>query len=160
LRPMNSDKPDIDRLASAKDIDKLVESLTHADNSVRYRAAGALGRLGAEANAAVPALTDALEHWDSMTRAAAAGALGSIGISARDAVPALERLLTDPDPVVKMCAASALRDICPGSGDAFQGLSEMLNQRTRPRPKGILQSLGESLSTEVDPSLFLINPFF
>lgn len=157
---MGTEKPGIGKLASAKDIDKLVECLMHADNSVRYRAAGALGKLGSEAKLAVPYLINALEHWDSMTRAAAAGALGAIGTDAREAAPTLERLLTDPDPVVKMCAASALRDICPGSGSGLQDLSTILNQKTRPRPKGILQSLGESLSTEADPALFLANPFF
>jgi len=152
-------KVNVDQLAARRDVSGLIEALKHDDSSVRHRAAGALGRLGADASAAVTALIEALNHWDSMTRAAAAGALGAIGPDAREAVPALERALTDADPVVKMCAASAIRDICPGSGEGIPALTAMLNQKSRPRPKGILQSIGESLSTEVDPTMF-ISPMF
>jgi HEAT repeat protein len=153
-------KVNVEQLAARKDVSGLVEALKHDDSSVRHRAAGALSRLGAEAKAAVPALIEALGHWDSMTRAAAAGALGAIGPDSREAISVLERALTDADPVVKMCAASALRDICPGSGERMQALTAMLNQKNRPRPKGVWEAIGESMSTPIDPILFYANPFF
>lgn len=151
-------KVNIEQLAVRRDVSGLTEALKHDDSSVRHRAAGALGKLGAEAKAAVPALVQALEHGEPMTRAAAAGALGSIGPDAREAVPALEQLLTDPELVVKICATSAIRDICPGSGEGMPALTAMLNQESRPRPKGILETLADVLSQEVDHPI--IGPMF
>ena len=156
---MDTSKPEVDKLVAGKDIDGLIMLLSHRDNTTRYRACGALGRLGAEAKQAVPALIELLEHWDGMTRGAAAGALGAIGPDAGDAIPALERALIDPDNVVKMCAASALRDISPGCGKGLQSLSMMLGRKERPSPKSAWQAIGESMSTPIDP-MFYANPFF
>jgi len=156
---MDTSRPDVDKLADEKDIDGLIMLLSHRDNTTRYRACGALGRLGAGAREAVPALIELLQHWDGMTRGAAAGALGAIGPDARDAIPALERALLDPDNVVKMCAASALRDISPGAGKGLQSLSAVLGRRERPPHKSAWQAIGESMSTPIDP-MFYANPFF
>ena len=59
------------------------------EKEVRQTAAGALGKIGPEAKAAVPDLSKALKDEDKYVRQTAVRALGDIGPEARDAVPAL-----------------------------------------------------------------------
>jgi HEAT repeat protein len=59
---------------------------------LRAKAVAALGEIGPEAKAAVPALIDALK--DASIRADVATALGNMGSAAKDAVPALREALT------------------------------------------------------------------
>lgn len=60
---------------------------------VRSKAAAALGRIGPDAKAAVPALVEALK--DNSIRTDAATALGEIGGAAKDALPALEAAVAE-----------------------------------------------------------------
>jgi HEAT repeat protein len=79
---------------------------------LRRRAAEALGRLGPEAKAAVPALISALN--DPAARIDAALALGEIGPAARSAIPALTSIADEKKPkdkALKKAAADALRKI-------------------------------------------------
>jgi HEAT repeat protein len=83
----------------------LVEVLK--DDMDGSRAAWALGRLGAEAGAAVPALVEALRGEDRATRLQSAAALGRIGVEG-EAVPALVAALKDRDGRLRCFAAEAL----------------------------------------------------
>ncbi len=106
--------------------------------ATREAAARALGRLGPDASAAIPALTQALRdnqgrvRWeassalgrigkaavlplittleadDARARQAAAAALGQMGPDAADAIPALVGRLADPDQAVRNSAAYTL----------------------------------------------------
>ena len=92
------------------DVEKAVLQLQDPDVEVRSRAAEALGKIGPEAAAAVPALTTALQDPDVDVRMEAAWALGCIGPEAAAAAPALSNALQDPVVDVRSEAAvQALR---------------------------------------------------
>lgn len=76
--------------------------------SVRRAAAEALGNLGTDARAAVPALAEALTDPDLRVRWAVADALGQLGPPARAAVPALVEALSDPELPIRIAALDAL----------------------------------------------------
>jgi hypothetical protein len=78
---------------------------------VRRRAALALGTFGADAKAAVPALTELLKDGDARVRSYAASALGKIGPEAKAATAALTAMLKDKDPKVQQAATEALEKI-------------------------------------------------
>jgi len=67
-----------------------------------------LGRFGARAESAVPALIALLEHEDRNVRTAAALALGDIGLPQDVVVPALLKTLRDPRASVRAQAAAGL----------------------------------------------------
>jgi HEAT repeat protein len=83
----------------------LGETLHGGQESARYEAAMALGRLGHDATAAMAKLVEALRDSEPDTARAAAWALGQIGEKARDA---LHPLLSDPDAGVRQRAVEAL----------------------------------------------------
>ncbi len=82
----------------------LAQALQNADSRIRSNAAFILGRMGMEAEQAIPALIAALRGDDKLS-AAAAAALGRIGIAA---IFPLLRALKEPDRVMRRCAATAL----------------------------------------------------
>ncbi|MBE8971124.1 HEAT repeat domain-containing protein, partial [Nostocales cyanobacterium LEGE 12452] len=82
----------------------LTNSLQHEDDSVRWSAAEALGKIGNQE--AVSALIKALQHEDDIVRWSAAEALGKIGT--QEAVSALIKALQDEDDSVRWSAAEAL----------------------------------------------------
>ncbi|MDE2855192.1 MAG: HEAT repeat domain-containing protein [Chloroflexota bacterium] len=86
-------------------VPRLTALLRQADPGTRYLAAKALGQIGDEAEAALPALLDALRGHDMFLRAAITGALIKIG---PPAVPGLTRALFDPSSAVKRAACKAL----------------------------------------------------
>lgn len=75
----------------------LIEQLQN-DRWERAHAAKALGELGADAGAAVPALAAALKQENRELRMAVVEALGKIGPAASAAVPALRAVLEAPAP--------------------------------------------------------------
>jgi HEAT repeat protein len=87
------------------------EGTSRADAEVRRVAAQALGHIGPQAHAAVPALTGALADPDPLVRLAAADTLGKIGPAAVDAVPALAELLKTDEPVLLLKAIRKLRGV-------------------------------------------------
>lgn len=125
----------------------------------REAAARALGRLGADATVAIPALSralrdnqgrvrweaaialaamgkdsittliEALDEKDSKTRHAAAYALGEIGPAAVTAVPALVRSLNDQDQAVRNSAAYSLTTI---GTPGFLALLDVVEQSSEP----------------------------
>ena len=78
------------------------------DAPARARAADELGKRGARAASAVPALAENLKHANRRVRASAALALGNIGAAADPAVSSFVRLLRDPSEDVQSSAAVAL----------------------------------------------------
>jgi HEAT repeats len=77
------------RLQPMFEVGKQTKLLTATDAAKRRGAATALGKLGAAASPAVPALVEALSDKDATVRRAAAQALGEIGPEASVAAPAL-----------------------------------------------------------------------
>jgi CubicO group peptidase (beta-lactamase class C family) len=92
----------------------LISALTDGERNVRWCAAIALGKIGAEAWEAVPMLSTALRDSDDNVRWSAAVALGGMGTRAREAIPALIRCLHDSDEDVRRGADMALDAIDPG----------------------------------------------
>jgi serine/threonine-protein kinase len=104
----------------------LVQSLAAADAGTRWRAAEALGNLGAEARPAVPALTGVLRDRSPDVRWRAAEALGKIGADAASSVPSVAALLDDTDDLVRGEAAKALGRFGSAAGTAVPALSGAL----------------------------------
>ena len=102
----------------------LIELVQEADPGTRYLAARALGQIGDEAEAAVPALLDALRDDDMFLRAGIAGALIKIGYPA---VPGLTAALFDDSNAVKRAACKALGKI--GSQRAVPALTNALRDK-------------------------------
>jgi len=86
-------------------VPQLTDLVRQADPGTRYLAAKALGQIGDEAEAALPALLVAMRADDMFLRAAITGALIKIG---PPAVPGLTRALFDPSKAVKRAACKAL----------------------------------------------------
>jgi len=90
----------------------LIEQLRSAQPRTRARAADELGKRGAAAAAAVPALRRALaSDGDRRVRASAALALGSAGSPAKGVVAELRRALRDKDEDVRFSAGIALERV-------------------------------------------------
>ncbi len=102
-------------------VPRLVELLRTADPGTRYLTAKALGQIGDEAEAAVPALLEALRGDDMFLRAGATGALIKIGYPA---VPGLTVALFDDSNAVKRAACKALGRI--GNPRAVPALTNAL----------------------------------
>jgi len=94
-----------------EEVRKWIEQLREGDEFQARPAAKALGRLGAKARAAVPALAEALQHENQWVRAAAAEALGAMGREARSVLPALRRAAEDPEALVQQAAREAIEKI-------------------------------------------------
>jgi HEAT repeat protein len=75
---------------------------------VRASAAEALGRIGARATVAIPALIAALKNADDQVCDAAAHALMNIGLQA---APALIEAVSDDDPRLRLKASAVLTEI-------------------------------------------------
>ena len=102
-------------------VPRLIELVRESDPGTRYLAARALGQIGDEAEAAVPALLDALRGDDMFLRAGVTGALIKIGYPA---VPGLTAALFDDSNAVKRAACKALGKI--GSPRAAPALTNAL----------------------------------
>jgi HEAT repeat protein len=105
--------------ANGADVRDLIGKLKNPDNDVRRAAAKELSELGAEASAAVPALTKALSDKDRFVRRFAAEALGAIGPEAKSAVPTLALAINDSTKEVQLAAVEALGKMGPASVKAL-----------------------------------------
>ncbi len=99
-------------------------ALKDEEGSVRKVAAEALGGIGPEAKAAVPALIEALKDPEGDVRREAAQTLGQIGPEAKAAVPALSEALKDTEWEVRSGAGRALGGIGPEAKAAIPALIE------------------------------------
>lgn len=92
----------------APSVPHLADLVRESDPGTRYLAAKALGQIGDEAEASVPALLLAMRDNDMFLRAGITGALINIGYPA---VPGLTKALFDHNKAVKRAAAKALGKI-------------------------------------------------
>ncbi len=86
----------------------LTQLVAEADPGTRFLAAKALGKIGDEAESAVPTLLEALRANDMFLRMAITGALINIGYPA---VPGLVKALFDKKKAVRRASAKALGKI-------------------------------------------------
>jgi HEAT repeat protein len=94
-----------------RSVAELERMLKDRNPTVQAQAAYGLSRHGAEARAALPALTRALHSPHALVRQQAALALGEMGAEAEEAVPALIEALHDEEWSVRRQAATALGKI-------------------------------------------------
>jgi HEAT repeat protein len=111
--------------------------------TVQAQGAFGLGRLGAEARSAVPALARALRSPDTLVRQQAALALGQIGV-ADDAVTALTAALADQEWTVRRQAALALGRIGPPAKAAEADL-----RRCRRDPHKLVRQAAEDALVKI-----------
>lgn len=93
----------------------LIVALQRGPAQQRTFAADVLGEKGAEATAAIPALTSALKDDDTGVRRAAAKSLGQLTAYDEAALPALLGALDDPEADVREAAVNALDDGLDGA---------------------------------------------
>jgi serine/threonine protein kinase len=108
--------------AVAPEVVQLMAVLEDRDASARWKAAEALGNMGGQARAAVPALIGLLGDQQEVVRWRTAEALGKIGPDAVRAVPALVRTLSGTGlPATE--AAKALGRIGPAARESVPALA-------------------------------------
>ena len=131
----------------------LVGLLKDADETVRCRAAEALGRIADPST--TPALAAELDGATPRVREAAARALGAFGPAAGDAIPALARLLQDPEESVRRAAGEAVGRVGPLPDGATATLVEGLASRdtlVRAQTAEALGDIGEG-AADAAPAL-------
>ncbi len=110
-----ANSPHLERPATQKFVSIWIERLQHQDVSVRAEAIKILGRMGAAAKTALPALIATFENESEelSVRTQAAEVLGGMGIEAKAAVPALIATFENNSKnlEVRLSAAEALRII-------------------------------------------------
>ena len=89
----------------------MIAALEDSDARVRALAAQAIGTLGSEAAAAVPALISLLGSADEGSRNSACIGLRGVGPAAKEALPALRKALSDPSADVRHFAGLAIAAI-------------------------------------------------
>jgi HEAT repeat protein len=112
----------INRAQKEQRIQRLINQLSVPEAEDRISAVGVLGRIGSDAEAAVPILAETLRDKDEKVRGFAAMALGKIGPEAKAAVPALIEALKDEDKNVRRHASFALEKI--NTPEALKALEE------------------------------------
>ena len=87
---------------------EMIDSLNHRNPAVRKVLLAVLGRLGAGARSAAPAMLVALHDVNADVRCAAAESLGQLGVITRPMVQALMQSLNDSNAEVRRYAATTL----------------------------------------------------
>ena len=142
--------------ADQKPLAQWVEALDDEDAEARRQAAAALGRLGPEAEAAVPKLTGCLTDRDPDVRFSAAHALGSIGLPSKPAVPALINVMKDTaftrdGRPVWIMASLALGHVGPGAVPELIAALEDPNPHVCIGAAAALGYIGSDAKTAVGP---------
>jgi HEAT repeat protein/AAA+ ATPase superfamily predicted ATPase len=94
-----------------KEIADYTQKLRDKNDQERWNAAMTLGRIGPEAESAIPQLIETLKDENPLVRISAAAALGKIGAEAEIAIPQLINALKDEDEDVRSESATALTRI-------------------------------------------------
>lgn len=136
LTSLRAPSPDISRLKEAGDIPSLIHLLSHADPSVQWRAAEALGTCG---ETAVPLLIRALRSPVLPVRLGAAEALGAIR-DLRAVHPLIDVIRRDAALEIRLAAVFALGEI--GSPEATPFLVSLLRYPDRYLRYGAATALG------------------
>jgi HEAT repeat protein len=106
-----SNQPSKPRFELRPGLPALIAALADPDTRVRGLVAQAVGMIGEEAAAAVPALAGLLEGVDEGSRISACIGLTGIGPRARAGLPALRHALADPSADVRQFAQQAINAI-------------------------------------------------
>jgi len=117
----------------------LIENARHRFPPTRLRAIKLLGKLGAEATAALPALTAALDDADAKVREAAAAAIGLLGTAS---LPTLGSMLSHPDKYVRRHSVWALGKLGPSAAPLRHRLCQILKDEDPRTASGAAQALG------------------
>lgn len=132
------------KAGSAESITSLIRIAREEDSSeLRSFAIEALGRVGPNAEVAIPDLRRALNSPERREVLAAIEALGSLGLRAKAAVPQLVHLAQAPDPKTRDAAIGAIGAIGAGTDAAIRMLNECLkDQALRKACEAALARLG------------------
>jgi HEAT repeat protein len=133
----------------ASEVAALVDALHEEIDVVRFHAAIALGNLGREARAAVPALTHA-HLWDAdpAVRVEAAVALWKIDRKGAVVIPALIKALGDDNEMLCWIAADCLGQMGPEAREAVPALRQAL---LRPFKISLIRKGVTLALQEIDP---------
>jgi HEAT repeat protein len=126
-------------VAADEPIGLLIEQARHRFPATKLRAIKALGKLGAEASAALPALVAALDDGDGKVREASAAAIGQVGAAA---LPHLGTMLSHPDKYVRRHAVWAFTRIGPPAAPLRYRLCLALKDDDPRTASGAAQALG------------------
>jgi len=126
--------------AGAVSVEPLRRALMDGLAARRLAAARALGRIGASAASALPALVGALEDDDAATRAEAARAIERIGTPEGAALESLEAKLLDPDDNVRRVALGA--SLAAGEAGRRAFVRAFAEHETRDLARRALAALG------------------
>src|SRR5262249_32919061 len=110
---------------TVEDIPRLIQELKEGDEPDRIGAAEALGRLGADAKSALPALLLVLRDEGESVRQAGLRAIIAIGPDVK-AMAALAVSLRDSDNTVRALSATALGQLGPVARQTIPGLRQAL----------------------------------
>ncbi|MEP0779213.1 HEAT repeat domain-containing protein [Microcoleus sp. ZQ-A2] len=127
----------------------LVELLQDKDDSVRYLAAIALGKLGKASENVIAALLERLQDEKDSVRSRAADALGKLGKASENMIAALLERLQDEKDSVRSRAADALGKLGKASENVIAALLERLQDEkdsVRSRAADALGNLGKNSS--------------
>jgi HEAT repeat protein len=116
----------VKQLQTEDRLKRLVSTLGVPEAEDRHDAVVALGRMGQQAKASIPALMKALKDTDSKVRSAAARALGMMKNEARLATPTLMEALNDSEPNVRLNAVRSLSQIGADPADVIPSLISIL----------------------------------
>ena len=134
--------PQIISAPESLEVALLIEQLKSRDESLRLRAAKALGKL--RAKAAVPGLTAALADADGDVRRAAIAALRQIQPdipASEDVIRAYTTDLRDPDGAVRLLAVRALGRLGTAAQPAVPAIEALLNDPERDVRRAVLDAL-------------------
>ncbi|WAC05713.1 MAG: HEAT repeat domain-containing protein [Methanoregula sp.] len=150
---LNIRQPDISAMREARDINGLNSLLDHGNFDIQWRAADALGTVGAEA---VPVLLASLHHRSINTRVGAIEALAAIR-DARATGPLATLLKSEETSEIRWAAALALGEI--GDTNSIPLLVKSLQDMDRYVRYGAakaLEQLGWKPESDADKAYYLL----
>lgn len=131
----------------------LTKALESKSPEVRFRAAYALGQLGADARSAVPALLALVQNSDEtdVVRTHAIWALGRIGREPALVVPVLILFLKSPNDALRSSAAFAVGGFRQDAKNAIPSLESLLDDTDESVRRWAAQSLQQIQSAKFAP---------
>lgn len=146
---------------TTSDMSRLIAALSSIEwSGEREQAAITISKIGAGAQAAIPALIEWLEDEQWHVRRAAATALTSMGPTAGPAVPALTKALADEEWQVRRVAAEAVAAIGPASKPAVPALIKLLGDeewQARRAAAEALAAIGPASASAVPPLIVVLD---
>lgn len=138
-------------------INHLNQALSDPAFFVRRSAAKSIGRIGPNAQSAIPQLQIALTDANYSLRSSAANALGSMGTAAQHAIPDLQKALQDSNWRVRGHAATALGNVDTGDEKTIEALIVRLQDSSafvRAKTMEALRQLDRHLESKLEAGEF------